>query len=404
MLRNANFSVYFVAAFVSNAGTFMQSIGVPFVMYDLTHRNAWVGASVFAGMVPSLLMSPLAGTLSDRLNRRKILMGSNLVQLGAAVALWVLALTDEVTPWRIVGLLALAGFALGFQNAVAHALVPLLVPNRQLVAALRLNSVNFNIARVLGPLAATIVLATWGYKATFAINALSFVPLIGALLWIRPRVVPHKPVVAKWYEDFADAWAYVRARATMRHMMVFSIAVSMLGSSTWQLGAGVVAEVYRTDEKRLGTLIAVFGIGAVAAGVAIIAIGDRLPRSRATLSAIVLYGLGSLVAVATHSFEVGIVGFAIMGVAHSVGAVSSTMALQLQVDEDYRGRVLSLFIMFSFLGVPIGSLIGGRLGDAIGLQPTLRGFAVILLAYATVLVVRFDALRCLDERPATPAT
>lgn len=390
--------MYFVAAFVSNAGTFMQSIGVPFVMYDLTHRNAWVGASVFAGMVPSLLMSPLAGTLSDRVSRRKLLLTSNLVQLGSAISLFLLAMAGEITPWRIIGLLAVAGFALGFQNAVAHALVPLLVTERQLVPALRLNAVNYNIARVLGPMAASLVLTTWGYKATFAINALSFAPLLLALAWIRPRVVARRPVTARWYEDFADAWRYVRAQATMRHLMVFSIAVSALGSSTWQLGAGVVAEVYHADPDRLGTLIALFGAGAVVAGLAVIVIGDRLRRSRATLSAIALYGTGSLLAVSTHRLVIGAAGFVLMGIAHSVAAVSSTMSLQLQVDEDYRGRVLSLFIMFSFIGVPIGSLVGGRLGDAIGLQPTLAGFATCLLVYAAILVVRFDSLACLDER------
>jgi len=169
----------------------------------------------------------------------------------------------------------------------------------------------------------------------------------------------------------------------------------------WQLGAGVVAEVYRADEKRLGTLIAMFGVGAVAAGMAMIAIGDRVRRSRATLSAIVIYGCGALVSVSAHTFVVGIVGFALMGVAHSIGAVSSTMSLQLQVDEDYRGRVLALFVMFSFLGVPLGSLIGGRLGDTIGLQPTLASFGLLLIVYAVVLLVAFDSLSCLDKRGST---
>jgi MFS family permease len=398
VLHNANFTVYFVCAFVSNAGTFMQQIGVPFVMYDLTHRNAWVGASVFAGMVPSMLMSPFAGTLSDRVSRRAILMGSNLVQLSSAVGLWLLAVAGEITPWRIIALLVVAGFALGFQNAVAHALVPLLVPPRELIPALRLNSVNYNIARVLGPLAASLVLTRWGYTATFGVNALSFLFVLFGLAYVHPRAVVKRMTNTRWYADFADAWAYVRERATMRHMMAFSIAVSMLGASTWQLGAGVVAEVYHADEKRLGMLIAVFGAGAVVAGLSMIAIGDRLRRSRATMLAIALYGTGAVTALATHRIAVGIVGFAIMGTAHSIGAISSTMSLQLQVAEDFRGRVLSLFVMFSFIGVPIGSIVGGRLGDAIGLQPTLLGFGTILLIYAAVLWVRFDALACLDEQ------
>ena len=398
VLRNANFTVYFVTAFVSNAGTFMQSIGVPFVMYDLTQRNAWVGASVFAGMVPSLLMSPLAGTMSDRVSRRTLLFVSNLVQLCSALGLWLLAITDTITPWRIIGLLVVAGLAGGFQNAVSHALIPLLVPPRQLVPALRLNSVNYNIARVLGPLAASLVLTGWGYKATFACNALSFLAVLGGILYVRPRAVPRRVISGPWYRDFLQAWTYVRQRATMRHMMAFSIIVSMLGSSTWQLGAGIVAEVYHTDKERLGTLIAVFGVGAVIAGFSMIAIGDRVRRSRATLSAAALYGVGAITAVSAHRFAVGVVGFALMGVAHSVSAISSTMAIQLQVDEDYRGRVLSLFIMFSFLGIPIGSIVGGRLGDTIGLQPTLATFGAILLVYAAVLVVRFDSLSCLDRR------
>lgn len=398
VLRNPNFTIYFVAAFISNAGTFMQSVGVPFVMYDLTKRNAWVGASVFAGMVPSMLMSPFAGTLSDRVSRRLLLLCSNLVQLASAIGLWLLAVTDQLTPWRIIGLLIIAGFAVGFQNAVAHALIPLLVPPHQLVSALRINAVNYNIARVLGPLTASLVLVHWGYKATFAVNAISFLALIFGLLYVRTRPVPARPSVGRWYQDFADAWRYVTARATMRHMMVFSIAVSMLGSSTWQLGAGVVAEVYETDEKRLGTLIAIFGIGAVAAGMAMIVLGDRVRRSRATLTAVVLYGCGALVSVSAHTFVVGIFGFALMGIAHSVGAVSSTMSLQLQVDESYRGRVLALFIMFSFLGVPLGSLVGGKLGDTIGLQPTLASFGLLLIVYAAVLIVLFDSLSCLDER------
>jgi MFS family permease len=348
-----------------------------------------------------MLMSPFAGTLSDRVSRRAILFGSNLVQLSSAIGLWLLAVTGEITPWRIIGLLIVAGFASGFQNAVAHALVPLLVPQRELIPALRLNSVNYNVARVVGPLAASVVLTRWGFKATFGLNALTFLVVLCGLAYVRPRVVPRRPSTARWYVDFADAWAYVRKRATMRHMMAFSIAVSMLGASAWQLGAGVVVEVYHADEERLGMLISVFGFGAVVAGVSMIAIGDRLARSRATMLAIALYGTGVLTAVATHSIAVGVVGFAIMGVAHSVGAISSTMALQLQVEEDYRGRVLSLFVMFSFLGVPIGSIVGGRLGDLIGLQPTLLGFGTILLVYVTVLLLRFDALRCLDHQRAS---
>ena len=337
VLRNPNFSVYFVSAFISNAGTFMQSIGVPIVMYDLTERNAWVGAAVFASMVPSLLMAPIAGTLADRINRKLMLFSSNVVQLLCAAGLWILAAADAITPWRIIGLLIIAGFAGGFQNAVAHALVPLLVPERQLMAALRLNAVNFNIARVIGPAAAGVVLARWGVTATFAINTLTFLAVLGGLLYVRPRAAAVRDISGGWFRDLLQGTAYVRGHRTMRHLIVFSLLVSMLGSSSWQLGAGVVSEVYRVDKERLGTLIAVFGVGALVAGVSALSLGDRVRRSRLMLLALALYGSGAMVSVSMHRFAVGVIGYGAMGVAHSVGAMASMMSLQLQVDDHYRG-------------------------------------------------------------------
>ena len=111
-----------------------------------------------------------------------ILLGSSIVQLIAATALWLLAINDALTPWRIVGCLVVAGFGAGFQNATAHALIPLLVPHEQLMPAIRLNAVNFNVARVIGPVAGSLVLAHWGYRSTFALNALSFLVVIAGLL------------------------------------------------------------------------------------------------------------------------------------------------------------------------------------------------------------------------------
>ena len=397
VLRNFNFSVYYTTAFVSNAGTFMQGVGVPFVMYELTKSNTWVGASVFAVMIPSLLMGPIVGTLADRRDRRMILLGSSIVQLIAATALWLLAINDALTPWRIVGCLVVAGFGAGFQNATAHALIPLLVPHDQLMPAIRLNAVNFNVARVIGPVAGSLVLSQWGYRSTFALNALSFVVVIAGLLLARPRRIVYAEGHEPWLRAFMTSVDYVRSRQSMRQLMVFSFMLSVFGASVWQLTAGLVAEDYQVSESGIGYLIAAFGVGASIAGLFLFARGDRFRRSRMTLLGISFYSLGAFVAVITPFIGVGLFGFALMGAAHSLGGVASTSTLQTQVSEDFRGRVLALFIMSSFVGIPLGSVGGGRLGDLFGLRPTLAGYAIALGLYVVYAVVRLDRLQLFDR-------
>ena len=397
VLRNFNFSVYYTTAFVSNAGTFMQGVGVPFVMYELTKSNTWVGASVFAVMIPSLLMGPIVGPLADRRDRRMILLGSSIVQLVAATALWLLAINDALTPWRIVGCLVVAGFGAGFQNATAHALIPLLVPHEQLMPAIRLNAVNFNVARVIGPVAGSVVLSQWGYRSTFAVNALSFVVVITGLLLARPRRIVYAEAHEPWLRAFMTSVAYVRSRQSMRQLMVFSFMLSVFGASVWQLTAGLVAEDYHAAESGIGYLIAAFGVGASTAGLFLLARGDNFRRSRMTLLGITFYSLGALVAVITPFIGVGLFGFALMGAAHSLGGVASTSTLQTQVSEDFRGRVLALFIMSSFVGIPLGSVGGGRLGDLFGLRPTLAGYAIALGLYVVYAVVRLDRLQLFDR-------
>jgi MFS family permease len=326
-----------------------------------------------------------------------ILLGSSIVQLIAATALWLLAINDALTPWRIVGCLVVAGFGAGFQNATAHALIPLLVPPQQLMPAIRLNGVNFNVARVIGPVAGSLVLTHWGYRSTFALNALSFMVVIVGLLVARPRRIVYTTQHEPWLRAFMTSVDYVRSRQSMRQLMVFSFMLSVFGASVWQLTAGLVAEDYHASESGIGYLIASFGAGASVCGFTLLVRGETWLRSRMTLTGIGFYGLGAIVAVATPHIAVGLMGYALMGAAHSLGGVASTSTLQTQVSENFRGRVLALFIMSSFVGIPLGSIAGGRLGDIFGLRPTLGAYGVALGMYVVYAVTRLDRLRIFDR-------
>ncbi len=185
LLSERDFLIYFVSSFISNIGTFTQSLGVPFVLYKLTNSYTWVGVGTLANWAASLVVTPLAGLLSDRLSRRLILVWSNSVQLAAAGTLWLMARHDVLTPWRMLPPLILGGLGAGFQYSPSQALMPVLVPSQHRVAGMRMYNVQFTAARAIGPALAGLILPEWGVTTTFAVNALSFVAVVLGLLLIR---------------------------------------------------------------------------------------------------------------------------------------------------------------------------------------------------------------------------
>jgi MFS family permease len=396
LLGERSFVIYFFASFISNIGTFMQGLGVPFVLYRLTGSNAWVGAGVLANWAASLAVTPVAGLISDRLNRRMILMWANGVQLVAAAGLWLLAQQNALTPWRMMGPLVVGGLAAGFQYAPSQAILPLLVPHEHRVAGLRMFNVQFTLARAIGPALAGLVLHQWGVRTTFAVNALSFVAVIVALLFVHERKTPPVRTEGNWHRQFIDGARYMFRRPAMTRGILTALLIALCGSGTVQLAAGIAAEIFGVDSGQLGLLVAAFGIGASFASVCLLLAGARWRRSVAALFGGACYASGILIVASTHNFAVGAVGFAVMGGGHVCGGTSISTSLHAQVEEQYRGRLTSFYLMAVLGGSPIGALLWGVVGDAIGLRWALCCAAGVLLGYLGFVIVRFDRLRGLD--------
>ena len=397
LLGERSFVIYFGASFVSNIGTFMQGLGVPFVLYRLTESNAWVGAGVLANWAASLVVTPLAGLISDRFSRRLILMWSNTVQLLAAGGLWLLAQRDALTPWRMMIPLVVGGLAAGFQYAPSQALLPLLVPHEHRVAGLRLFNVQFTLARAIGPALAGIVLHEWGVRTTFAVNTLSFLVVFVALIFVHERETTRTETHGEWLSEFVSGVRYLWTRPTMTRGILTGFVIAICGSGTVQLAAGIAVEIFDVEGDRLGLLVAAFGLGASTASVCLLLAGARWRRSVAALFGGACYATGILVVVSSRSFVVGALGFAIMGVGHVCGGTSVSTSLHAQVAERFRGRVSAFYLMAVLAGSPLGAVLWGALGDAIGLRRALCASAATLFAYLAFVVVRFDRLRGLDS-------
>jgi MFS family permease len=400
-LRDRGFAIYSVGATISNAGSFMQSVSVPFVLFQLTGSNAWVGAGAFAWLVPSLIVSPWAGTLTDRFDRRLLLLWANIVQLASAFGLFVLAAEHAMTPARILGLVIFGGFGAGFQYAAAQSMAAVLLPKEQLIEGVRLLSVGFTLSRAAGPAVAGYVLDEWGAKATFGLNAVSFVSFIVALLIIRVRPVDRAPSTESWTVQFRSGFSYVMQRPALRLVVITALFTSFFGQSMVQLAAGLAKDDFGVEGRGFGVLSAVYGIGAVVATVMLVVGAERLRRSRMTLIGLGLFSAGIFVTIATKELAVGLVGFLVAGTAHALCGTSLNTSMQAQVDEEYRGRAISMFMMALLIGMPFGALTGGWLGDRVGLRSTLAAYASVLIGYLAVALTKLHRLRLLDGSSVT---
>ncbi len=385
--------IFVTGATISNAGSFMQATAVPFVLYDITDSNAWVGAAAFAALAFSVLISPLAGILIDRFSQKAVLMAGQVVQLVPALILAGLAATDSLSPWPMLVLIAIGGIGAGLQFPAAQSFVPTLVASTRVPRGVRTVTLGLTVSRTVGPALAGILLTVTSASTLFALNASTFVVYLVLLLFLHPRRTIGHATDGSWLRQYHGAAAYVRARPGIGALLVIGLLGAMFGASIGFLVPGIAA-LYGAGAGGTGALTALYGVGAVAGATGLIRLGDRLPRSRATRLGYVGYGAGAILAMATGSLAVGLVGFTIVGVGYSLWLTSIGTALQVQLTDAYRGRVTTFYIAAVVGGTPIGAVVGGWLGDAIGLRPVFVAYGTILLLLASLgaRAVRFDLL------------
>jgi MFS family permease len=396
-LHYRDYALFWWAAIVSNSGTWMQTITVPFVIFQITHSTTWVGFTAFMAFGPAFVVGPLAGSLADRFPRKLVILWTQAVMMVMAFVLWGLWVSGVATPWPIVATLCVSGFASGINLASWQSFVPQLVPPEAMFNAIRLNSMQFTAARAFGPALAGLVLVQYGPATAFMANAISYLLVLGALVAIHPRAIELPSEPPRVLEHFREGLRYVRARSALMLAVLTIFVLCFFGSSVVQLAAPVAKEVFHVGKAEYGILVAAFGVGSVVGVGLTLMYGDRVRRSGLALTGLSVFAVGEIFLGGAPTYAVGLLALGAMGTAYVLVAVSLNTSIQARVDEGHRGRVLAIYLMGLLAGVPLGALAGGALAEAIGLRATIIAGGAVLVAFAALTVLIFGAMRPLDE-------
>jgi len=391
-LTHRDFRILWIAALGSTIGTWMQKFAQSWLVLELTDSNFYLGLDDFLSQLPILLFMLIGGVIADRYDRRKLLTWSQYVQASTAFALAALVFWDAITIWHVLTLSFISGIGQAFGGPAYQSLIPSLVPRRDLPNAIALNSTQFNLSRILGPMGGTAILISLGMAACFFLNGLSFFLVVIALMLIKapvraPQVGPRRHIMT----DLREGLSYVRHQRLMLTMMVLvviSMALAMpILTFLPTFAKTVLADAGGTPETRLSLLMAFQGGGAITGAMIIGVMSGRLKHmGRLLLGVQFVMGLVIMAFGWSTTPMVSYVLIFIGGIAFMALFSMSFSIVQLAVPEELRGRVVSIYMVALRGGGPIGALIAGYFADIYS-APTVLIVNGLLLSLVTVGVV-----------------
>lgn len=372
------FAILWTGAFVSNIGTWMETVGVGILVTEATGEAIWTGLVAAAGFLPSAVLGPVGGALADRVPRRRLLLITTTIQTILAGALTALAAGGNPGP----GFVTLIVFGAGCTQAIGfpayQSVLPDLVPKEDLIGAVALSSAQWNLGRVVGPALAGIVISIGGYAWAFAINTLSFLAVIVAVTQLR-LPPPAERAVQSVLSSIRQGIAYTRRDPGLRVVVSYMALNTLLAAPFIALIPYMSEQVFDTGAGGTAALVTAQGLGAVTMALTLAALAHRFGPRRVLLA--VLWGLPPTLFVYALMPEIALSALAIffVGLLY-LGALSSfTSIAQLRAPAAVRGRVLSVLQVLLGALYPLGAVLQGAIADEIGLRTTTAGAAVLML-------------------------
>jgi MFS family permease len=380
---SADYRRFFIGQLVSVAGTWLQIVAEGLLVYQLTRSPAWLGIVAGAGALPGLLLTLWGGQIADRHSRRDILIVTQAAFLVLAVLLTVLASGHwvPIQPLHIVALAAVGSAVGAFAGPAFQSFLPELVSREALTSAIALNSMLWNGARVVGPLAAAVIIQQYGVAVCFALNALSFVAVLIALAGIRRKA----PSAARSRPSALEGLRYVwHDTVSLRILALFAV-TACFGWAYQTVLPAMVQEQFGRGASGVGALMAAAGAGSFAAGLVTAALPGETHRRRLIYGGAFMYAAALALFAMSRAFPLALALSAVVGFGLIVCGVNVNAQLQETVPDELRGRVMAIFTLLFMSLQPLGGLIAGLLAQQVGTASAVRLAAAICLAATTGL-------------------
>lgn len=393
-LRHRNFALFVGGQIFALIGYWLQQVALSWLVYRLTGSATLLGVLGFAANLPVLLLAPFAGLWSDRFNRHRMMLATQVLEMLQAIVLTALAFSGAIQTWHIIALTAFLGMCVAVELPVRHAYLLELVGGKEdLANAVATTSLVANCGRLIGPVIAGVLISHYSEATCFFINSLTYVAVLVSFAFIRVRPQAttnnHPPFMQGLGEGFSYVWHTLPIRLLL--MLLAAAAITAAPYST--LMPAIVHDLFSGDAQTLGFLIGAAGMGAVS--------GTLLLSIRRHVRGLLRFIIGAAVAAGSAlvalSFSrwlpVSMLLMATIGFCMLVITVSTNMILQTIVDDDKRGRVMSIYTA-SFLGiVPFGALVAGVFADRIGATTTVMIGGLLCVCVAFTIARKLPVIR-----------
>ena len=374
-------------AFTSSVGTWMQEVAQNWLILTMTGSAFLLGLDAFLGDVPFLLFSLFGGVLADRFDRRRILLASQVVQMLSAFLLAGLILAGVVQVWMILLLSFVVGLAQSFGGPAYQALVPTLVDKEDLPNAVALNSIQFNLARVIGPVVAGVAFYKLGAAACFGVNGLSFLAVIIAIVLLR-RGAPIAPSTEKVMDSLKTGLRAVRDAEALRGLVGLSFIGSFCALPLVTFLPVFAREVFHRDAKGYSALLAAFGIGAVLGAVGVAGTGHLQHKGLVAVAMQMTFGALTVAFALSRNAYVSYALLFLAGAALMVVFALFMTLVQTNVQDGLRGRVVSVYSLAFRGAMPLGNLAAGFAATLVPAPWVLVGDGLLLLGVGTFVLIR----------------
>jgi len=392
-LRHRNFRLFFGGQSISLIGTWMTRVATGWLVYRLTGSALLLGTVSFAGQIPTFLLAPFAGVWVDRLDRRQVLVWTQGLSLVQSLALAALTLSGHITIPLLLALSVMQGMINAFDMPGRQAFMVKMVDDRRdLQNAIAINSSMVNMARLVGPSLAGMLIAVSSEGWCFLIDGISYMAVIASLLMMRLHGPVVKRVATSTLHELRAGWTYVSHFAPIRTILLLFAVLSLMGMPFVVLMPIFAARVLRGGPHTLGFLMGALGFGALVSALSLAARRTVVGLVKMIPIAATVFGLGLIGFGFSHVFWLSMVMVFIAGMGMMQGMAASNTVIQTIVTEDMRGRVMSYYTM-AFMGMaPFGSLLAGSMAHAFGAPWTVIANGAVVLVAGALFATRLPKL------------